>query len=101
MKNCEGMAWMLLGSLKGKMEPALIDEAQYQIRKGITIVEELRQRPLSAIGYILSGELFADVGRNEEALETLKKAEALYLEMKVTPKSYWLARTREALAKLG
>jgi tetratricopeptide (TPR) repeat protein len=101
IRNLEGIAWILLGSLKGKIDPARIDEAQHQIRKGITIVEELRQKALSAIGYLLSGELFADAGRNEEAQEDLKKAESLYLEMKVTPKSYWLKRTQEALAKLG
>ena len=100
VKNVEGLAWILLGSLKGKMETACIDEAQHQIAKGITIVEELRQRPLSALGYLLSGELFADAGRIEEALENLKKAETMYLEMKVTPKSHWLIRTQEALAKL-
>ena len=92
---------MLLGSLKGKMEPERIDEAQHQIQKGIMIVEELRQRPLFAIGYLFLGELFADAGRREEALENLKKAEALYIEMKVIPESYWLRRTQEALEKLG
>ena len=25
IKNCEGMAWILLGTLKGKMDPACID----------------------------------------------------------------------------
>jgi class 3 adenylate cyclase/tetratricopeptide (TPR) repeat protein len=100
IKNCEGMVWMVFGSIKGKMDPACIDEAQYQIRDGITIVEKLKQRPLSAIGYLLSGELFADAGCKEEAMENLKKAESLYLEMKVTPKSYWLKKTQEALAKL-
>jgi tetratricopeptide (TPR) repeat protein len=100
IKNLEGLACMLLGSIKGKMDTVNIDEDQHQIRNGIKIVEELRLRPLSAIGYLLSGELFADAGRKEEALENLKKAESFYLEMKVTPKSYWLKRTREALAKL-
>jgi len=100
IKNVEGIVWMLFGSIKGKKNPAYIDEAQHQIRKGITIVEELSQRPLAALGYLLSGELFSDAGRKKEALENLKKAEAMYLEMKVTPKSYWLKRTQEALAKL-
>ena len=100
VKNIEGLAWMLLGSIRGKMDPTCIDEAQHQIRDGITIVEELRQRAVSTMGYLLSGELFADTGKKEEALENLKKAEGLYLEMKVTPKSYWLKRTQEALAKL-
>ena len=100
IKPCEGATWVLLGSLKGKMDTACTDEANCLIRKGITIVEELRQRPFSAFGYLLSGELFADAGRKEEALENLKKAEAMHLEMKATPQSYWLRRTQEALAKL-
>jgi len=53
-----------------------------------------------AQGYLSLGELFADAGRNEEALENLKKAESMYLDMKVTPRSHWLARTREALGRL-
>ena len=35
IKNCEGMAWILLGTLKGKMDPACIDEAQQQIRMAL------------------------------------------------------------------
>jgi len=42
-------------------------------------------------------ELSADAGRREEALENLKKAEAMGLEMGM---GYWLARTQEALARL-
>jgi len=53
------------------------------------------------MGYLLLGEFFVSAGRKEEALENLKKAEALYLEMEVTPKSYWLTRTKDALKKLG
>jgi hypothetical protein len=34
-------------------------------------------------------------------MESLKKAEALYHEMEVTPESYWLTRTKDALKKLG
>jgi len=33
-------------------------------------------------------------------LENPKKAEAIYQEMKVTPKSQWLIRTQEALRRL-
>ena len=54
-KTFEGMARILLGSIKGKMDPARIDEAQQQIRNGITIVEELRQKALSAMGVYLPG----------------------------------------------
>ncbi len=100
VKNVEGIAWILLGTLKGKIDPACIDEAQRDILHGISICKEINMRPQSAFGYLLSGELLAETGKKKAALKSLKKAEATYLEMKVTPKSYWLKRTQEALAKL-
>jgi tetratricopeptide (TPR) repeat protein len=85
----------------GKAEPAHIDEAQRIIQQGISILEEREARSLYAQGYLFLGELFADAGMKKEALESLKKAEAFYIEMKVIPESYWLRRTQEVLAKLG
>jgi tetratricopeptide (TPR) repeat protein len=91
---------MLLGDIMGKADLADIDEAWRIVQKGISILEEREARGLYAQGYLFLGELFAEAGRKEEALENLKKAEAMYLEMNVTPKSYWLTRARVALAKL-
>jgi tetratricopeptide (TPR) repeat protein len=99
-KATEGWAWIGLGSIKGKADPTRIDEVQQNIRHGISILEERKGKLWYTLGYLFLGELLADAGRKDEALENLKKAESLYLEMKVTPKSYWLNRTREALAKL-
>ena len=99
-KGCEGMVRILLGSMVEEMTPAIIEEAQYQIRQGISILEDLKLKSFSAIGYLHLGEFFADAGRKEEALESLKKVESLYLEMEITPESSWLKRTKEALAKL-
>ena len=100
-KSIEGVARVLLGCMVEEMTPAIIEEAQHKIRHGISILEGLKLKPLSAVGYLHLGEFFADAGRKEEARESLKKAEALYREMEVTPQSYWLKRTQEALAKLG
>jgi tetratricopeptide (TPR) repeat protein len=94
------MSWIVLGSVKGKMDTLLLNEAVNNIRDGLLILEELKIRAFSAQGYLFLGELFADAGRKKEALESLKKAETLYKKMKVTPKSYWLKRAREAIAKL-
>ena len=94
----EEFAWITLGSIQGKTGPAQIDIAETHIRQGISIFEERELRPLSAQGYLFLGELFADAGQRDKAIENLKKAEALYLEMKVTPKSYWLVRTQAGLA---
>ena len=43
------------------------------------------------------GAVYAASGRPKEALEHLKKAEAMFEEMGM---DYWLGRTREILAKL-
>jgi tetratricopeptide (TPR) repeat protein len=99
-KALEGFAWMALGTAVGKAGPAQIDVAERHIRQGISMAEECKARAFSAQGYRFLGELFADAGKNEEVLENLKKAEAMYLEMKVTPRSHWLARAREALSRL-
>jgi predicted ATPase len=99
-KAYEAWAWMVLGSIEGKADPTHIEAAAEHIRQGISIAEGTKAKAFSAQGYLFLGELFADAGRKEAALENLKKAEAMYLEMKVTPKSHWLARTREALDRL-
>ena len=99
-KNFVALSWILLGRISGETDSTNIDEAQRHILHGISILEDLGINLMSTIGYLHLGELFAYAGRRDEALENLKKAEAMYLEMKVTPKSYWLKRTQEALAKL-
>jgi tetratricopeptide (TPR) repeat protein len=99
-KSVEGLAQALLGCMVEQMAPAIIEEAQHQVRHGIAILEELKLKSWSAIGYLLLGEFLSNAGRKEEALESLKKAEALYQEMEVTPESYWLTRTKVALKKL-
>ena len=95
------MLFRSLGCMVEGMTPVIIEEAQHQIRHGISILEGLKLKLFSALGYLHLGEFFADAGRKQEALESLKKAETMYQEMEITPESYWLKRTQEALAKLG
>jgi hypothetical protein len=54
-------------------------------------------KPWSAVGVLYLGELYADTGQMERALETLKKAEAEFRRMGM---DYWLARTQKVLEKL-
>jgi tetratricopeptide (TPR) repeat protein len=100
-KGCEGMAWVLIGCMVEEMTPAIIEEAQRQIKHGISILEKIKSKAMSAIGYLHLGEFLASAGRKEEAMESLKKAETLYQEMEVTPQSHWLTRTKDALKRLG
>jgi tetratricopeptide (TPR) repeat protein len=100
-KCCEGMARILLGSMVEEKTPAIIEEAQRQIKNGISILEDCKFKPHSAVGYLLFGEFLANAGRKKEALQSLKKTETLYEEMDVAPKSYWLTHTKDAIKKLG
>jgi class 3 adenylate cyclase/tetratricopeptide (TPR) repeat protein len=99
-KGYEALAWMALGSIKGKTDRPGIDVAAEHIQQGISIVEGLKATGIHAQGHLFLGELFADAHQRDKAIENLNKAEAMYLEMRVTPKSYWLTRTREALHRL-
>jgi hypothetical protein len=58
------------------------------------ILDELEEKPFYAQGYLSLGELYADSGQKEKALENLKKAEAMFQEMGM---DYWLARTKKLL----
>ena len=100
VKSYEGTAWITLGSVMGKADPTQIDVAEKHILHGISMLEELKAKAFYAQGYLFWGELFADAGQMDKAIENLKKAEAMYQEMKVTPKSHWLIRTQEALGRL-
>jgi tetratricopeptide (TPR) repeat protein len=100
-KTCEGISRALLGCMVKEMTPAIIEDAEHQIRHGISILEDCKLKAWSSIGYLHLGEFFANAGRKEEALESLKKAESLYQEMEITPENYWLTRTKDALKKLG
>jgi hypothetical protein len=51
-------------------------------------------------GHHFLGKFFTEKDRKQEVLENQKNAETRYYEMKVTPKSFCLAHTKEALAKL-
>ena len=74
-----------------------MDKAEEYVLQGIKMLDELKLRPFFSQGYLWLGELYADTGHREKALENLKKAEGMFQEMGM---DYWLANTREVLGKL-
>ncbi|MBN2027698.1 MAG: AAA family ATPase [Actinobacteria bacterium] len=99
-KAYEGLGWIALGRVVGEADPSGVETAEEYIREGISIAEKITAKPISAHGHLFLGEVFEIASRREEALENLRKAEGLYLDMSVAPDSYWLTRTREALARM-
>jgi tetratricopeptide (TPR) repeat protein len=87
----------LLGRALAKLDPSQNVKVEGLILKSINMLEELRLKPYQAHSYLNLGELYADMGREEKALETLKKAKGMFREMGM---DYYLARTEKALEKL-
>jgi hypothetical protein len=61
------------------------------------IFHELQLRPYYFLGHLFLGELYLNTVEKEMAIKNLKKAEEMFQEMGM---DYWLARTREVMAKL-
>jgi len=96
-KYFEGEAWLQLGRTVGKMEESQIDKAEESILQGMKILDDLETKPAYAVGWLHLGELYANAGQKEKALENLKRAETMFQEMGM---DYWLARTRKVLETL-
>jgi tetratricopeptide (TPR) repeat protein len=96
-KHAEGMSWLLLGRILGKKDMAQSSKAEEYILQGIHILDELEIKTYSSTGYFYLGELYADTGQREKALETLKKAESEFQAMGM---DYWLRGTQEVLERV-
>jgi tetratricopeptide (TPR) repeat protein len=96
-KHYEGEAHIWRGRILAKLDPLKKVEAEESVRKGIEILKPLQLKPLYADGYLALGEIYADIGQPEQALEYLKNAERMFDEMGM---DYWLAKTREILDSL-
>ncbi|MGO9566603.1 MAG: adenylate/guanylate cyclase domain-containing protein [Desulfomonilaceae bacterium] len=96
-KQAEGLSRIYLGRVLAKTETSQIESAEQQILQGISLLEELGLAVQYSCGYLWLGEVYAESGRREEALETLKKAEGMFQEMGM---DYWLGKAQEALGRL-
>jgi tetratricopeptide (TPR) repeat protein len=93
----EGMSRIWLGRIMVNADMRKADHGEKSILHGIRIFSDLKLKPRCAEGYLLLGELYADVGRTAEARENLEKAERMFREMEM---DYWLAWTQDDLGRL-
>ena len=101
--KARALQWLALvarGRIFAEADPTQVEVAKGYIREGISLAEKIKAKPFTVHGYLFLGEVLEIASRREEALESLKKDEEMYLEMKVATDSYWLNRAREALARL-
>ncbi len=96
-KWLEANSRILLGRVLGRAEKTRVGEAEESILQGIRILDERKLKPSSSLGYLFLGELYADAGQREKALESLKKAEGAFKEMGM---DYWLRRTEQVLDRV-
>jgi tetratricopeptide (TPR) repeat protein len=96
-KHIQLSSRIMLGMTLLKAEPGLIHEMEQQILKGIEMGEQLGLPASYSPGYLWLGELYSESGRKEKALENVKKAESMFLEMGM---DYWLGKAKEALGRL-
>jgi len=93
----EGFVWIVLGRILGKIDSPQNDRAEESFLRGIKILEELKLKIYYAPGYYYLGELYANTGQKEKAVETLKKAEKLFKQMRM---DYWLSKTHNILGAI-
>ena len=93
-KAWEGLSWITFGRIIRKIDPRQIEKAKEHTLKGIKVLEKLKIRSHSAIGYLHMGELYSDTLQPEKAIENLEKAKEMFQEMEM---DYWLARTNRVL----
>jgi class 3 adenylate cyclase/tetratricopeptide (TPR) repeat protein len=96
-KHLEGASWTWLGRILGKTESSQSYKAEAHILKGIKILDERKIKPGFSEGYLYLGELYADTGKKEKALEILKKTEGNFREMGM---GYWVTKTQEILGRI-
>jgi tetratricopeptide (TPR) repeat protein len=96
-KMLEGLSLLVLGRALGRADKSQFAQAEDCFVRGTKLLDECKARPSSAWGRLFLGELCADAGQREKALETLKKAESAYREMGM---DYWLRKTQEVMTKL-
>jgi hypothetical protein len=61
------------------------------------ILDRLKLKPYWSQGHLFLGELYADTGQTERAVETLKTAKASFQEMGM---DYYLRQTQEVLERV-
>jgi len=93
----EGFALILLGRIFGRMDQPHLEIAEKYILNGIKILKELELKALYAQGYFFLGEIFAESGQHNKALESLDEAKGMFHEMGM---EYWLSKTRGMLESL-
>ena len=92
-------AWWRIGLARSYNWTDVSESAQAEanLLQAIDIYSELEMKMFTNIAYSVLGELYADTGQTEKALEILKEAEAAFQQMGM---DYHLRKTQEVLERV-
>ncbi len=93
----EALALYQLGVVQAHAEPPDAEQAEAHYQQALTLADELGMRPLQAHCHRVLGNLYAQMGRREQARVELSTAIELYRAMEMT---FWLPRAEAALAQV-
>jgi predicted ATPase/class 3 adenylate cyclase len=96
-KWAEGLSLIFLGAILSTADTSQRAKAEEHMLQGIRLLDELGLRPIRAMGYFYLGQYYASIGQREQALQTLKKAEAEFQEMGM---DFWLSVTQGSTESL-
>jgi tetratricopeptide (TPR) repeat protein len=93
----QAYALRLLGEIATHRDPPEVVQADTNYRQALALADELGMRPLAAHCHRSLGQLYAKLGRWEQAHTELSAAIALYNAMNMT---FWLPEAKAALAQV-
>src|SRR5262249_37666973 len=94
----QAYALRLLGEIAARYDPPERTHAEAHYRQALTLAEALGMRPLQAHCHFGLGNLYCQMGWQEQARAELETAINLYRTMEMT---FWLPQTEALLAPLG
>jgi tetratricopeptide (TPR) repeat protein len=96
-KHWSGFSRVWQGRILQRCDRSQVEKAEECILEGLEILEDLDLKPFAGQGYLFLGELCANNGKREEALENLRTAEGMFQEMGM---DYWLEKARDIQERL-
>jgi len=96
-RHYEGYATLWKGRILWHADSSQTKEAEDLLLQGCNNLESLKLMAYYAEGYLYLGQLYANTGQGDKALEYLNKAESCFRQM---GSEYWLAKTHELYDRL-
>ncbi|MGH8057998.1 MAG: tetratricopeptide repeat protein [Candidatus Entotheonellia bacterium] len=96
-RGYQAWALRLLGEIAAHQDPPEVEPAEHHYRQALALAGELGMRPLQAHCRLGLGQLYARMGRSDEARTELAAAIESYRGMEM---AFWLPQAEVALAQV-